>query len=461
MRTVILSDLHLGNGGRYDIFAGGEELAALLQSLTSTPTRVVLNGDTFDFLLDEEPLQLDVSRAVRQASALVRHPQTSRVMTALGKVLLKGGEAIVTVGNHDLELALPQVQQVLREALQQPDGGSRKLTFQVGTEPLLLTVGGARVLVVHGEQDDDFNRVDHAKLLARTCDPSTPFRYPPGSLLVKELLNPLKAQERMRYMDLLKPDVEGAVLTALGANPAAVKTVLKPAALKIVVGLLRNRGLRAAYSNDGELADEWAGLGARLEEAELTPPETQALAEALEATGPASFDGDDVLEDARRKLMRAGLTCYARLHRRMVGYQGVAYFDLEPDSGEVERAGRLARRHGGAQAVVMGHTHSARWKAEPGFVFANTGTWIWLLRTPAPDASAADWRDFLLELQDNPSLEPTRLRHAHPQGRFTYVSVEPLEASGATMRLVQWEQGAALPPLQEATLLVPGSAGNP
>ena len=30
MRTLILSDLHLGNGGDYDIFAGSESLPALL-----------------------------------------------------------------------------------------------------------------------------------------------------------------------------------------------------------------------------------------------------------------------------------------------------------------------------------------------------------------------------------------------------------------------------------------------
>ena len=30
MRTLIVSDLHLGNGGEYDVFAGGDALPALL-----------------------------------------------------------------------------------------------------------------------------------------------------------------------------------------------------------------------------------------------------------------------------------------------------------------------------------------------------------------------------------------------------------------------------------------------
>ena len=449
MRTIILSDLHLGNGGPYDIFAGGEELSALLDSLAPTPTRVVLNGDTFDFLLNDDPLDLDTSQAVRQAIRLVSHPPTGRVMAALGRLLQAGGEVLITVGNHDLELALPQVQAVLREALQQPEAVSQKLSFPVGTEPLLFSVGGANLLVTHGEQADDANRVDHDSLLARTVAPSTPFLYPPGSLLVKALLNPLKLRERMRYMDLLKPDIEGAVLTALGANPAALKVVLTPDSIRLLWRLLKNRGLRPSYSG-GESLSEWEGLGHRIAEAGLTQPEASALANALGASGPSSFDGDEALDHARVKLVRAGLGVYARLHREVVGQKGVDYFASLPEPSELAEARRLARQYG-ARAVVMGHTHSARWHAEDEGVFANTGTWIWLLRMPSPEASDGDWRDFLLELQDNPSLDPARQRLAKLERHLTAVVVDPRPSGGATMRLTEWKDGA-LHDLSEATL---------
>ncbi|WP_309894633.1 metallophosphoesterase [Archangium sp.] len=460
MRTVILSDLHLGNGGPYDIFAGGEELPALLDTLVSSPTRVVLNGDTFDFLLNEDPLALDVSQAVRQAGDLVAHPPTSEVMAALGRVLQAGGEVCITVGNHDLELALPQVQTVLRNALQQPHVISQRLSFPVGNEPLRFQVGGVGILVVHGEQVDNFNRVDQDALLARTVDPSTLFHYPPGSLLVKSLLNPLKVREGMRYMDLLKPDIEGAILTALGANPAALKVLLTPDTLRFFWRAFKNRRLRSAYSG-GEEPSEWEGLGLRISDAGLTKPEAEAFARMLNASGSASFDGDDLLDQARLKLVREGLKLYAKarrewvgqyakVHREWVGQKGVAYFELAPEAEELAEAQRLVRKYGG-RAVVVGHTHSARWKQESGYVFANTGTWIWLLRMPAPDASDDEWRDFILELQDNPSLAPDKQRLALLERHFTCVEVEPRTSGGATMRLAEWKQGE-LHTLSEATL---------
>ena len=68
-RTLVVSDLHLGNGGDFDTFAGAQALPALLDRLGQTPIRVVLNGDTVDFLMNEDPLELDPERAVTQAAA--------------------------------------------------------------------------------------------------------------------------------------------------------------------------------------------------------------------------------------------------------------------------------------------------------------------------------------------------------------------------------------------------------
>jgi hypothetical protein len=250
-------------------------------------------------------------------------------------------------------------------------------------------------------------------------------------------------------MDLLKPDIEGAVLTALGANPAALKVVLTPDSIRLLWRLLKNRGLRPAYSG-GESLSEWEGLGHRIAEAGLTQPEASALANALGASGPSSFDGDEALDHARVKLVRAGLAVYARLHREVVGQKGVDYFASTPEPSELAEARRLARQYG-ARAVVMGHTHSARWHAEDEGVFANTGTWIWLLRMPSPEASDDDWRDFLLELQDNPSLDSARQRLAKLERHLTAVVVEPRPSGGATMRLTEWKDGA-LHDLSEATL---------
>ncbi|RYZ39013.1 MAG: hypothetical protein EOO71_21690 [Myxococcaceae bacterium] len=393
MRTLILSDLHLGNGGPYDIFAGAAELPALLDSLTGTPTHVVLNGDSFDFLLNDDPLAVDPKRTLEQARALVNSAQTAPSLKALGRVLAAGGRATMVVGNHDLELALPDVQAVVRAALAQPAHVSSRLEFRDGTAPLQLDVGGARVLVTHGEHTDVANRIDYDALLSAERD--SRFRYPPGSVLVKSLLNPLKHQHRMRYMDLLKPDFQGAVMVALGVKPDALKVLLT--------------------------ADD----------------EVDALLSALDPEQLNAFESPGALGRARLKLCKAGFALYARLHRSVAGRTGTDYFALEPGKDELAESERLGRKFG-PQAVVMGHTHAARWHQGNGRVFANTGTWISLLRLPSPDASDEDWGAYLAELQSNPALEPSRQKLARLEHRFTCVEVAP-NASGATLRLAQWK----------------------
>ena len=91
MRTLIVSDLHLGNGGVYDVFAGGEELPAFLDRLSATPTRVIVNGDGMDFLMNDDPLGIDPERAAQQARAIVAAPASRAVLQAFGRVLARGG----------------------------------------------------------------------------------------------------------------------------------------------------------------------------------------------------------------------------------------------------------------------------------------------------------------------------------------------------------------------------------
>ena len=77
MITIVLSDIHLGNGAGYDIFAGEAVLPSVLAAAASQRARVILNGDTFDFLMNEDPLELDAARATAQAQALVANPSTA------------------------------------------------------------------------------------------------------------------------------------------------------------------------------------------------------------------------------------------------------------------------------------------------------------------------------------------------------------------------------------------------
>jgi UDP-2,3-diacylglucosamine pyrophosphatase LpxH len=442
MRTLIVSDLHLGNGGGFDVFAGGEALPALLDRFSSTPARVILNGDTVDFLMNEDPLELDAARAREQARAISRDPASAAVLAALGRVLAAGGEVIVRLGNHDVELALPEVQEVFRGALGQPAEVARRLVFETGEAPSVIDVGGAKILVTHGEHNDPWNFVDYGRL---GKDPS--FEYAPGSRLVKQLMNPLKRAYGMRFADLLKPDFQGAVLTALAVDPTAVKLLFKKTTASMLWPLFRK--MQGPLPIAGE-EEKDLGLADRVKQAGLTEEEQAVLEEAL-GDAPVAFSEEDegVLSSARRKLAQAGLATYAKLQRRLAGDIGLAYFDLTPDEAEWAEAKRLAAKYG-ARAVIIGHTHAARWKEAEGVVFANTGTWIWLMKLPEPEAVAEVWADFLDEIRKNPGLLPERSKLAKVTSRFTAALAEPAEGGGALLSLIEWDPASGVTTLGSA-----------
>jgi UDP-2,3-diacylglucosamine pyrophosphatase LpxH len=447
-RTLVLSDLHLGNGGSYDIFAGGAALPALLGEIAQRPTRVILNGDSIDFLLNEDPLLLEIPRAVEQAKKSVNFADTRAVLHGLGLVLAAGGEVIIRLGNHDAELALAEVQAVVRGGLGQPPEIAAKLQFERGEAPHILEQNGARILISHGEQSDKWNQLPYKTLPGPNGPESASaddFVYPPGSRLVKTLLNPLKVKYGMRFADLLKPDFQGAVLTALAVNPLAVRMVFQGSTLTLMWQLFR-RSHGASTFADGDDGIEH-GLSGAIHSAGLSVSELEAIAQALTGddrnAGMFSDEADDALSSAKDKLGLAGLKLYASAHRTMVGDKGEHYFALEPDAGELGEAQRLASKYD-VNAVLFGHTHAARFHADPQLTYVNTGTWIWLMQLPPASASDAEWAKFLDLCRRNPRLDPTKGESVPLLARFNGALIESHPQGGARLSLVEWQPGKGL-----------------
>jgi hypothetical protein len=113
-------------------------------------------------------------------------------------------------------------------------------------------------------------------------------------------------------------------------------------------------------------------------------------------------------------------------------------YGLAPTRDEWAEARRLAQKFQ-AGAVLIGHTHAARWKHEEDLLYVNSGTWIWLMRLPSPEAPRTVWADFLRELQRNPRLDPEHQRLARLEQRFTAVVCSPHAQSGAEVSLVEWQ----------------------
>ncbi len=273
------------------------------------------------------------------------------------------------------------------------------------------------------------------------------FEYPPGSLLVKEILNPLKKKHGMRFADLLKPDFHGAVLTALGVDPSAAKVALKGESLEIILGALGNLGELTFVPGMDPV-----GLAARFQEAGLTPGEIMALQrQLLDLPEEISFDlWPGLLRSLCLKLGRAGLRLYAHAHRCIAGDDGERFFSYEPDEAEMNEARRLGSKYG-AKAVITGHSHAARWKLEEDFLYANTGTWIWLMRLPDEKTGDEAWTEFLQDLREDPKLEGHK-NQSKLEKRFTPVTLEPRAEGGVTVALHIWEPSGELRMMHSAVV---------
>lgn len=435
MRVLVVSDIHLGNGGVYDIYAGGAALPALIRREAGPDLHLLLNGDAVDFLLSDDPLSLELGQVVRAAQAIVGHPETAAVMQAIGELLARGGSATIRLGNHDVELAIPEVQAAFREATGQPPEIAWRLRFEAGDAPGVLTVGGVRVLYTHGEHNDAWNRVAYGDLNDRARWPR--FRHPPGSELVKNILNPLKRDFGMRFADLLKPDFHGAVMAGLAVDPSAVRVASPKEVAGLAARLMRQRLGPATFGpGDEDGVDVVGPLEDIADSAGLTEEE-RALLAGLLSPGPASFSASDAEDGATQKLLKAALRAYARAHKSLAKGLAEAYFSLEPDAAEWKEAQRLAQKFE-AEVVLIGHTHAARFREEDGVVYANTGTWIGLMRLPDSEASNEEWMEFLRTLKANPGLNAALGPAVPVLTRFTGVEVHEAAGGGALVELVEW-----------------------
>ena len=213
MIKLVISDTHLSMGNRlghfnpFEDFHEDDALIRFLQYYSSgefadEDVELILNGDIFD------PLAVEVSGGFpeRVTSGIAVWKMTrcleghSGVVAALRRFLGQSNKKITYImGNHDLDIAFPAVQQLLRTVLGGPDG-SERIRFRI-YEPWYDLSGGVRV--AHGNLYEALNRVD-LKHLFLTKGYSEPIlNLPWGSIFLLKVLLPVK-QERP-YMTLVHP----------------------------------------------------------------------------------------------------------------------------------------------------------------------------------------------------------------------------------------------------------------
>jgi UDP-2,3-diacylglucosamine pyrophosphatase LpxH len=224
----VVSDLHLGGLIDFQIFNSGVELARLINYLRDyQPEKEVaflINGDFVDFLAESPARHFDPEDAVKKLNRISEDASFKDVFDALQVfVAKKKRRLILTLGNHDLELALPWVRTRLLDVLSNGNEEARgRITCAFEGTGYRCRIGKATVLCVHGNEVDPWNLADYETIRRFGRDvlqgqPVNSWIPNAGSKLVIEVMNGIK--KNYPFVDLLKPETQAAVPILLALDP--------------------------------------------------------------------------------------------------------------------------------------------------------------------------------------------------------------------------------------------------
>ncbi len=410
----VISDLHLGGMPGSQIFDSGAALVRLVEHLrTGRPAdrevALVINGDFVDFLAERPAAYFDPGGAVQKLNRIADDkPAFAPVFVALKKFVgTKCRSLVVTLGNHDLELALPWVRNHLLGLLSGNNEAARgRITLALDGSGFLCRVGGATVLCLHGNEVDAWNHADHETIRRIGRDvqqghPVGPWIPNAGTQLVVDVINGIK--DRYPFVDLLKPEARAVVPTLLALAPdqrdrvagitASVRRLAWDAARRATGFLAEQENGTAGTPSASSSGEQWVEPGGDLV-THLSRSGREAYADALLMGTEERLSANVqplalVARDSHAEYL--GVVSSFRSAVRGRGRVEVlreALQDLggdtsfEPDV-EDETYRRLdAQVGGGIDFLLSGHTHLERAlprKRARGYYF-NSGTWVRRIR---------------------------------------------------------------------------------
>ena len=463
---VVISDLHLCDGGLREDFLAEDEaaLVSLIDELAShTPIELVVNVDFIDFVQIQPRPQMwfnDSLDASEQESveklerALTAH---APVFDALRRFSHAGGLLRFNYGNHDIDLAWPEVQRRLRDHVVGPAADPNVLHFG-----WVYSVAG--VHIEHGHQADPANSFADMRSLIHRDPLGTPrLERCWGTRLVEEFYNQLEEIEGLQMLDNVRPRLRAAaiivgyglrhpamypalrsgltlVLQALATmrsdedmHYAAEHLGLPPTALRLLAAAAGFLGLRPP--SPPELQPGWSA--ATVEHAATDAIFTTTVASGMQvqslqvshgvASGPSggvrlpapalqqafrigrSLSGDPL--GLQRELEATGVRfppVHTGLRAPVVQARAVTGEEVYRSWGGqryVDRAQRIAAARPGLTAICFGHTHFPTderfrvderdgWPLEQTDCrYYNSGSWTRSLNLAEPCWSDASWDD--------------------------------------------------------------------
>jgi UDP-2,3-diacylglucosamine pyrophosphatase LpxH len=472
----VVSDLHLGGIPGHQIFNQGKALAAVILHLAESVGKrigLVLNGDIVDFLAADDAKHFDPDGAPAKLQAIFDDEAFAPVFAALERFAHTEGRVLVLVlGNHDVELALPEVQEMLVSRICGDDDAARgRVRIAMDGTGYTCLVGGRRVLCVHGNEADPWNVVDHdalrdfIKSQNEGVQPKEP-QANAGTRLVVDVMNGIK--RFYPFVDLLKPEtvpVPGVLLALpnhlhaplldfaritlrlaydsarketgfLGADapPPAPPPADGYRALDILT-----RGTARAAAATGDAGEARAAAWLEQAEADFAAgkrPLDVASDEGMLGIGGLILDkimGRDPREDLRQAL-----------RKYLIGDR-TFLFDTEDD---------VYRAHDqevgpDVHFIIAGHTHLERRlpRTRGNGVYFNSGTWIRLIQIHEESLSTPDAFEPLYQTLSSGRLADLDAAPGLVVQRRTVVSIwsEDGQVHGELRHALSAEEAAAAP----------------
>lgn len=413
--TLVLSDVHLteavdGDGAwmryRQRSFFPDHDFRRFVDEVLGTMGRrdeldLIFGGDFIEFEHpitnkgETEPPRTEDESIATLDRVLADHEIFFR---AIADVVRAGHRVVFVVGNHDVQLSFPKVQERLigHLAAMVPELAPEEATRRIRVRTWFYQTADG-VHVEHGHQYDAY--CSYRDPLKPLSADSTEIFPTVGSEAFQHLIARMgffNAYDERSYMLSLPAYLTHwakhylfsrrslATTWFLGAF-RVVGSILSARPAKEVAKTIKREAIaaRAAFAEANAVNREWIEGHAALFAVPADDTPTRVVREMrLDHAGLAVIAlGGLVLSAFRPKL---GLVMTASAIAA-----GIANALLQPHAGveaeydRVEKVARHIARIYRARAVVFGHTHIPRCEAEDGVLFCNTGAWT-------PDAPGAD-----------------------------------------------------------------------
>jgi len=412
-QVYVISDLHIGGLTNFQIFRQGSLLASLIDWLTQRDTGqrvgLCINGDTVDFLAEQSATYFDPVGATTKLDRMFQDAAFQPVWLALQRLVATPNRRLVlTLGNHDLELALPWVQEHLTRFLSQGKDEARgRVTLSFDGAGYCCQVGDKTVLCLHGNEFDAWNLTDHERLRrigrdavqGRLVADWTPNA---GTKLVIDVMNELK--RRYAFVDVLKPEVEAVlpILWVLGEatrsrlnRVVAVSRRLTWDAVRKATGFL---GPGEAPTNKPVELSEPLENTAYLPSFSMDRADNDRLLDWAEEQAAVGTEPLSLVEGTSDRLGFGG-ALWDRVRGRsqdeqaweaLKGLAADSTFAVDREDDTYRRADEFVGQD--VDYLITGHTHQARAlpRRNGGGRYFNSGTWATLMHLTVEQLKSAD-----------------------------------------------------------------------